>query len=536
MRWLLGCALLVGSARGQAGDFQIAGKVVSSFDGRPLNHATVAIESVKTRAPVATVVTGTDGAFAFDHLAAAKFTLLGDAAGFLAADYDQHEGFSTAIVTGAAGVDAEHLVLRLKPSAGVSGRVLDEAGEPVRTAQVTLYRESYATGQRVVGTASGVMTDDRGEYAIAPLAEGKYYLGVRATPWYATHPEARNDNGGSPVITGVDPALDVAYPLTFYPDVLDWHDATPLELKGGSETRVDLRLAPVRAARLMIRKAPGEEQIGFPDLRVKVFDTYEPVGSQGRSNGGDSMEMVGLPPGEYRAQQHSGKTGEVTSSGMVDLRGGTGELASSAAAAWGSLKVVVELQGGGKLPAGLRVFLQNPESSANPYAVNDKGEVTMESVAPGEYHVAVFVQGRGYTVMRVEVKGKPVSRNKLTVNSGEAAQARVVIAGGPLVSVEGIAQRAGKGVAGAMIVLVPVDDTDDAELFRRDQSDLDGTFALPQVLPGRYIAVAIEDGWQLEWGNAAVLSKYLLKGVAVEVGAGAARTMKLPESLAVQPR
>jgi len=42
-------------------------------------------------------------------------------------------------------------------------------------------------------------------------------------------------------------------------------------------------------------------------------------------------------------------------------------------------------------------------------------------------------------------------------------------------NVEGTAKRAGTPFAGAMVVLVPEDPEDNADLFRRDQSDLDGT-------------------------------------------------------------
>ena len=540
MRGLWVWVLLVASALGQAGDFRIAGKVVSAVDGRVLDRATVAIESVKTRARVATIVTRADGAFLFEHLPAGKYTLLGEAAGFVAANYEGHEGFSTAIVTGAAEVDAEHLLLRLLPAAFVAGRVLDEAGEPVRMAQVTLYREGHGTGKSEIGAVRSETTNDRGEYAMGGLGDGRYFLAVRATPWYATHPQNSGQPNGpqnnSPVVTGVDPSLDVAYPLTFYPDVADWREAAPLELKAGSETRVDVHLAPVRTARLTIRAAAGEQNVGYPQLRVKVFDHYEPVMGQVQNFEGGA-EMVGLPPGRYAVQQSDPKTGMALRTSAVDLTSGGMEMNATNGAAVASLKVTVEGEGGAKLGGQLFVVLQGGATAdATNAQADDKGVATFERLAAGEYRIHVFGQNRGYPVLRVDVKGKGVSRHLLTVASGEAVEAKVVVAGGPLVSLEGVARRNGKGVAGAMIVLVPVDDTEDAELFRRDQSDLDGTFVLPEVLPGRYIAVAIEDGWRLEWGKAAVLGKYLVKGVAVEVGAGGARTLKLPEPLVVQAR
>ena len=69
-------------------------------------------------------------------------------------------------------------------------------------------------------------------------------------------------------------------------------------------------------------------------------------------------------------------------------------------------------------------------------------------------------------------------------------------------------------------------------LFRRDQSDSDGTFTLREILPGRYTVVAIERGWELDWQDPAVLKPYLARGEVLDVVAN--KTYKL--SLTLQPR
>ena len=68
-----------------------------------------------------------------------------------------------------------------------------------------------------------------------------------------------------------------------------------------------------------------------------------------------------------------------------------------------------------------------------------------------------------------------------------------------------------------MVVLVPQSLEGNVDLFRRDRSDSDGTFSLYQVLPGRYTVVAIENGWDLDWQNPAVLRPYLEHGELIEV-------------------
>ena len=69
-----------------------------------------------------------------------------------------------------------------------------------------------------------------------------------------------------------------------------------------------------------------------------------------------------------------------------------------------------------------------------------------------------------------------------------------------------------------MIVLVPNDIANNQSRIRRDQSDSDGTFTLPQIPPGRYTVLALQNGWEMEWQNPAVLKPYLKLGQPVLVG------------------
>ncbi len=56
------------------------------------------------------------------------------------------------------------------------------------------------------------------------------------------------------------------------------------------------------------------------------------------------------------------------------------------------------------------------------------------------------------------------------------------------------------------------------------------------VIPGSYTIVAIEDGWDLDWSEAGVLSRYLKRGLAVEVGDRAQTPMRLAGAVDVQAK
>ena len=75
-----------------------------------------------------------------------------------------------------------------------------------------------------------------------------------------------------------------------------------------------------------------------------------------------------------------------------------------------------------------------------------------------------------------------------------------------------------------------------AELFRRDQSDSDGSFSLNTVIPGEYTIVAIENGWDLNWSQPGVIAHYLPQGRKIVVPSTAQEPVRLSEPVEVQPR
>ena len=141
------CALRAQAVVGRAE--AVAGKVVDARTGAPLAHALVTLSRVRPARPEGSVYTDSNGQFHFDAVAPGRYRLLGEAANHLPAAYLQHGPLSTAIVTG-AGLPVDALVLVLQPAATLTGRIVDEAGDPIASAQVTLYRQGTETGQTAV--------------------------------------------------------------------------------------------------------------------------------------------------------------------------------------------------------------------------------------------------------------------------------------------------------------------------------------------------------------------------------------------------
>jgi hypothetical protein len=135
----------------------------------------------------------------------------------------------------------------------------------------------------------------------------------------------------------------------------------------------------------------------------------------------------------------------------------------------------------------------------------------------------------------MSAEGATVSGRALTISAGATAAVSLTLVSGSS-RVDGTARRGGKPLAGAMVVLVPNNPEVNRDLFRRDQSDLDGTFSLQNVLPGSYTVLAIENGWDLDWSQPGVIAAYLRRGQAIEVGQPSGRILKLAEAVEVQAK
>ncbi len=530
---LFGCWLVgMGTAETSqipSGPFRIAGTVVSAKGGNPLARCRVTITDPKYRESVKFVIGGDDGRFEF-HVPAGKYTLEGAKRGYITASYNQHEQFSTAIVTGVADLDTENLVLRLAANAVLTGLVLDEFGEPVRDAQISVYREEHPSGVDRTSLYRGSSTDDQGRYEVTPLDEGTYFVSAKASPWYAVHP-VLNTEGAANAPAQVDSSLDVAYPITYYGDATEADDATPIPVRGGDRLEADIHLNPVPALHLILHVPTGSS---FPVLYKTAFnDTEQLEGHSIQSVAPGVYELSGIAAGRYmvRMPEANGHAGEPVE---VNLNGG-GELDVSSGKATSQVKATTQLAGAGSLPEDLQISLRSSKGRTVRVQVDAKGDANFSEVAAGKYDVLAGSPSQRFSVVRVASEAGVISGHTVTVPVGASLTLALSIAEGS-VSVEGFAKRDGKPVGGAMIVLVPKNSEGDSDRFRRDESDLDGSFQLKDVVPGSYTVIAIENGWDLEWAEPAVVAQYLKHGQTVEVGNGSTKAMHLADAVEVQVR
>ena len=487
--------------------WHISGKVADARSGRPLARCVVEINPIDNRSQSLSLETGDDGQFDFAGLRSGKYDLSAAKRGYLTQSYQQHESFSTAIAVGPQ-MESQNLLFNLMPQAIFYGTVTDEAGEPVRRAQVRLYEDRDLDGIRSTQEQQTVITDDRGMYEIPNIAPANYFLSVSAQPWYAAAV-----NGAQPGT--VNPALDVAYPTIFYPDATDSDDAIPIPIRGGERVEANMTLNAQHAMHLQLPLARGQEGGTGVLIARNIFGQLEPIPANMQTNNEGVTEISGVLPGRYEVTvSHSdGQSPPESTHFTADIAEGATQLNADS----GPSEVTVS----GKvtsLDSKIRFVISLVASHPRrDYVapVNDAGEFSVQ-VVPGEYQVMgqipqMYVAGMSSS--NALVKG-----HLLQVSAGSAPRLEIV-AGTGYGQIEGMAERAGYPASGVMVLLAPEDAKDNQVLFRRDQSDSDGTFLLPDIIPGRYRLLAIDEGWELNWADPNVLAAYLKKSITVQVRA-----------------
>lgn len=495
--------------------FTITGTVVQENTNQPINRVLVTIVQSQHPQNSASVVTQADGRFGFSGLPAGKYSLSAQTGTSPARAFHQDGQYSTAIVAG-PGLDTAHIIFPLEPLTFISGTVTEEEGDPVRNAQVHLFRSGVFDGRNTIRAARTVSTNAAGEFYFGHLEPGRYLIAVQARPWYTQSflpPTTRTINP-SPIPSD----LDVAYPVTFSGNVTDPDAASFIQIAAGSPGNVQISLRPVPS--LHIHVASSEQTPNPPGISLSALgpdDLAIPVHSGMSFASPTELTMSGIAPGKYwlaaqrfgrgRFEAGSREKVEITSDATLDVN----SLPKSAI----SGKLTFE---GGAPPQGrVLVLLRNEANERNAafLLAGADGALTANggTVEPGKYAI-VLANTSEYFLKSVAVKGGRYSGGVLQIPESGAVELSLIAAKGTS-NINGIALRNDQPCAGAMVLLIPKDPG--TPLIPRDQSDSDGSFTLRGVPPGRYTLIAIDDGRDLPYADPEAIKPYLAGGQAVSV-------------------
>ena len=500
--------VLLAAGAQSSGGYRIAGVVVNAVGGQPVAGAHVTLAPVARHDQQASAVTGDDGRFAFTGLPAGKYELAGQRRGLLPWSYGQHADRAGAIVTG-AGQDTENVVLRLPPPAIVSGKVVDDAGEPVAQALVELIGSRIIDGRRRLTAVSSKRTDDTGEYRFSALPAGSYYLVVSGVPWYTKFNETLGDSAPRGM-------THAGYGIRYYPDAADPGAAEPLVLKAGQEAAANFTLLSVPAVSVQVHCEPGESLTKQYTLTAGGFPG-NPVRIRQGSETGDLYNLWGVPPGHYtlRAEAADARRNWYGTS-EFDVATADTEVSVTLHEA-ATLSGSVVLEGGGSLPPQASVLLHDETGRSQSLEIGAGGRFSTPAIPPGRYRVSLG-GADDYYLKNWTAEGGRREGEMLGISAGATVRLTLAAARGAG-RIAGTVYRDGRPFPGALVVLTPA--------TAAIESNSDGSYEFHALPVGEYEVFAVEDGTDLEYANPAAIRTYLPGAKKVQVAPGGLDNVRL---------
>ena len=280
------------------------------------------------------------GRFVFTNVEAGRYYINATRGGYADGHYGPSlngNGGSSIVLAAGEWFDAADLAL-VKLSA-ISGRIVDEHGEPVVGAFVRALASLNVGGAPHLVGGPVATTDDLGEYRIVGLPPGRYFVSVpsiaasvpasssvadieglsadqlaKRDSQTSGPPQRRSRGevieGPTAVIVGIYPTPPPveghpqAYPTTFYPGTTTLTGATPIDVTTtNDQSRIDVTLAPVPAVSVSGRLGGGSAPYSGIVLRLvpagleDLADSSEAATTAAQADG--TFTFLRVPAGHY---------------------------------------------------------------------------------------------------------------------------------------------------------------------------------------------------------------------------------------------
>jgi hypothetical protein len=306
----------------------------------------------------------------------------------------------------------------------------------------------------------------------------------------------------------------------FFPDSNELAGAAPFALHAGDTAIADFRLRPVPALHVLV-KTPVTDPNQGTNIQVTQSlaegrEIYIPASVNQVAPG--LMEISGVPPGRLSLVLMT-PNGNVTTRRTQSVQvSNDAEIDATQSAPSVVVSGILKMDDASPVPQPARVLLRNfATGQAFTADVSAAGEFSFKNNPSeiGNYELMI-IEPRALFIRSLSSAGVKTTGRSFQITGPQDVSITINASRGTG-RITGTALKNDKPASGVMIVLVPLDLRSDPALFRRDQSDSDGTFSLNVVVPGRHTLIAIDGGWDLEWANPEVLKKYLAGGESVEI-------------------
>jgi hypothetical protein len=555
-----------GQRQFKTGTGRIRGRVLASDSGGPIRRAQVRISGSEV-APKA-ALTDAEGRFEFRELPAGRFTLQASKSGYVSVQYGQTRPFESGKPIELADkqiLDGANISM---PRGGViSGRIVDEFGDPLPDVSVTAMRQSWSNGRRRLTPAAGRIgqTNDLGQYRIYGLPPGDYY--ISATLRGGGLEMAMMDMevmmvAGASVSGPAASAPRSGYAATYYPGTTTASEAQRITLAPGQEaSSADFPLAAVRLARVtgIVIGSDGKPLEG---VAISASPASRDVGlmmapSSARSQKDGSFTLNSVPPGDYTLQARTvqvitspaGDNMMVFRSGMIG-GGGESEFGSMPLTVAGediSNVLLTTTKGGtaqgqvtfdgARPPTATSIRVTSMAADADgsmPSAfgsVKEDGSFELKGVA-GTRLIRIAGAPPGWILKSVKLHGNDITDTGTEFKAGEVTSGlEIELTNRSTAVTGGVTGRDGTLLKDYTVVIF----SDAPESWRFPMTrwvtgtrpDQDGRFKVQNLPPGNYIAVAVDYIPQGEWGDPEQLDRLRPKGQRFVLAEGATHTLEL---------
>ena len=289
----------------KTGTGRILGRVVSTDTGGPLRRAQVRLTAPEIGVKVA--LTDAEGRYEFRELPAGRFTLNASKSGYVSVQYGQTRPFEQGRPIELADKQVLAKTDVAMPRGGViSGRIVDEFGDPLPDALVSAMRQTWSNGRRrLLPTGRTSQTNDLGQYRMYGLPPGEYYISASLRNTDITIMDAALLGGPSSGASGSTPSS--GYAPTYFPGTTTATSAQRVTVAVGQEAQnTDFALAPVRLARITgtVMTSDGKPLDGgmvsaMPASRTGEVGLALMGGATGRTSKDGNFSIPSVAPGEY---------------------------------------------------------------------------------------------------------------------------------------------------------------------------------------------------------------------------------------------
>jgi hypothetical protein len=533
----------------QTGTAQIKGRVLAADTASPLRKVQVRVFAPQLRSP-RLATTDAEGRFEFRDLPAGRYNVSATKPGYVSLQYGQRRPFEQGRpIELADGQVVDKINFSLPRGGVISGRIVDEFGEPIADAMVAAMQLRYAGGRRrPVPAGRTSPTNDLGQFRVWGLPPGEYLVSATLRAPMLVSAES---------LVGVSQGDNTGYAPTFFPGTGSVAEAQRVAVTLGAETGgVEFPLLPVRTARLSGVVVDSEGR-PYTEGTVNLMQSPESGmvmmfgGGVGRLGPDGAFTLANVTPGEYtlQARVRRSKTGDAPMPEFVAPSEGETAILPVTVSGEDIIGIVMVATKGAKL-SGRVVFdgaapaqsLENLRIIANtasgdvmpmmggfPARVGIDGAFelmgligrrTLRAVgAPGWYLKSVRVDGREMIDTPIDFKGTESLSSVEVVLTNRAAQ----LTGS--VTTDG-----GQPVKDFTVVVFPEDKalwTPDSRFFGTGRPDQDGRFKV-MGLPGEtYLVAALEYADPGEVRDPEYLEKLRAAATRVSVGEGEMKSLEL---------